>query len=194
MIKVCKNLFRHRGQGVVWNGPHGPVKGHIVYAVRRFSHPDRQITFIVEHDRPGEGDAVPRSEEKTAAMLYPNMKAWLEWRAGIVRNNIAALRGRVFNKKKEIVSLLEAATELNETSYGTLGFTSRLRNVLEALVDAVGGRGVTMPLCDTVQDEDLMSELEAELRSLTAWERRREKKRKAHEEWLRKQEAKSGEV
>jgi hypothetical protein len=194
MITICKNLFRHKGQGVVWNGPHGPVKGHIKYAVRRFDSPDKQVTFIVECDRPEKGGVLPRSEEKTAAMLYPNMKAWLKWKADLMRNNIATVRGRVFNKKMEIMSLLKAATELNCTSYGTLGFTSRMRDMLQALSDTMGGRGVTMPLCDTVRDEELISEMEAELRSLTAWERRQEKKRKAYEEWKKKQEVKSGEV
>lgn len=188
MITVCKNLCKHRGQGVVWNGPHGPVKGTIEYAVQRFDPQLPEVTFIVRR----KGGCRP--EEKTAGMLYPNMKAWLKWMVDDLRHTLSSLRGRSLDKQQAIESLLLKAMDLNHSSYGTLGFTASMQDLLAKLVDTVGGRGVTLSLCDTMRDEDQIAEIEAEIYKYTAWERRLEKKRKAHEEWLRKQEAKSGEV
>ena len=183
MIPVYKNLFSHRGQGVVWNGPHGPVKGHIEYAVRRFGHPDREITFIV---LPDFGSGI--TEEKTASMLYPNMKAWLKWKTDLIKRDLESLRERRFDKKRSIENLVEAAWDLVHSSYGNLGFTSKMHGIINELSILVAGRGVTMPLCDTIRDVDLIVEMEAEIRRYTVWERRLEKKRKAHEKWLRQQE------
>lgn len=188
MITVCKDLCKHRGQGVVWNGPHGPVKGTIEYAVQRFDPQLPKVTFIVHRK------GCRRPEEKTAGMLYPNMKAWLKWVVGDLKVTLASLRGRSLNKQQAIESLLLEAMDLNQSSYGTLGFTASMQDLLARLVDTVGGRGVTLSLCDTVRDEDQIAEIEAEIYKYTAWERHQEKKRKAHEEWISKQEAKNGEV
>jgi hypothetical protein len=188
MIPVYKNLYSHMGQGVVWNGPHGPVKGVIDYAVCRFGQQPPKVTFIV-HPKGG-----CRPEEKTASMLYPNMKAWLKWKVSGLKGALSNLRKRTFNKQKTIESLLLEAMDLNYSSYGTSGFTASMQDLLTRLVDTVGGRGVTLPLCDTVRDEDLIAEMEAEIYKYTAWERRLEKKRKAQEKWKRKQEVSDGEV
>jgi len=188
VITVCNNLCKHRGQGVVWNGPHGPVKGTIEYAVQRFGQQLPKVTFIVRR----KGGCRP--EEKTASMLYPNMKAWLKWMVDNLKVTLAKLHGGTFNKQRNIDSLLQEAVALNGTSYGTLGFTASMQDLLARLVDTVGGRGVTLSLCDTMRDEDQIAEIEAEIYKYTAWERRLEKKRKAHDEWKRKQEAKNGEI
>ena len=113
---------------------------------------------------------------------------------GDLKVTLASLRGRSLNKQQAIESLLLEAMDLNQSSYGTLGFTASMQDLLARLVDTVGGRGVTLSLCDTVRDEDQIAEIEAEICKYTAWERRLEKKRKAHEEWKKKQEVKSGEV